>query len=244
MARARWIDWRELLLQLIVVFVGLLAALWVDDWKDERQARQTETLYLRRLAVDLHEHAASLDSLLRFLEPHRRAVQHVSDSLAAGRILGDDTRLFEQGLIYVAHLPSIAGRGGTYNEMLASGAFARLRSPELQGMVSELYATEATVDANFAWWRAQPERVEALIQPAVEYYTEGTDRSPSPELKAEEGRRVRFDFERLRSQVEIRNGFYWAADTHSDWVEWITRVREQARRAESIVRGELERRDH
>jgi hypothetical protein len=37
----------------------------------------------------------------------------------------------------------------------------------------------------------------------------------------------------------IRNGFYWAEDTHSDWVEWSNRLLELAETAEAAVTREL-----
>lgn len=37
----------------------------------------------------------------------------------------------------------------------------------------------------------------------------------------------------------IRNGFYWAEDTHGDWVEWSNRLLELAVGAEAIVTTEL-----
>jgi hypothetical protein len=235
-----WIDWRELLLQLIVVFVGLLAALQVDGWKDERQRRKTELVYLGRLHQDLVDYVAWLDTAIPMLEAHRKAVQHVSDSFAAGRILDGDERLFESGIVYVGHLPSISHPSSAYTEMVSSGAFARIDSIELQRAVGKLFATQATMEANFAWWRGPVLETEARMQPYVEYYAGSGVRVPSPEFSADlQGDRVRFDFAQLRSHAEIRNGYYWAADTHADWVEWSTRVRALARDADAIVSREL-----
>lgn len=38
----------------------------------------------------------------------------------------------------------------------------------------------------------------------------------------------------------IRNGYFWAADTHSDWVEWSNRLLDLAVAAEAIVAKELQ----
>ena len=238
MEHSRWPRLGALATELVVVFVGLVAALQVDEWRDRREQARTETIYLHRLSTDLKAYISSLEPSVRNFEEHRRAVQHVSDSLAAGRILDDDTLLFERGLIYVAHLPSIDRPSSAYQEMVASGAFARLKSPELQKAIAELYFTQDSVDANFSWWREQPGDVEKSIQPYVEYYSDRT-RVKSTDLAAWGEMRVKYDFDKLRAQREIRNGFYWAADTHGDWVEWSARLLELAKRADAAVMTEL-----
>lgn len=239
MKRTGWSGAAALAKELLVVFIGLFAALQVDDWRDRREQAKTETIYLHRLSEDLHAYVESLELVIPNLERHRRAVQHVSDSLAAGHILDGDAALFEAGVIYVAHLPSIKTPSTAYQEMVASGAFARLRSAELQKAVAELYATQAVVEANFSWWRQQPIQLENAFQPYVEYYSVGP-RVKSTDLHAEaDEARARYDFDELRARPEIRNGFYWAADTHGDWVEWSTALLELARAADAAVTKEL-----
>lgn len=239
MKRNGWSGTAALAKELFVVFVGLFAALQLDDWRDRREQAKTETIYLRRLGEDLHAYVASLERVIPSLESHRRAVQHVSDSLAAGRILDGDTELFEAGVIYVAQLPSLKTPNSAYQEMVASGVFARLRSTELQKAVSELYATQAKVEADFSWWRQSPNELQDAIAPYVEYYSVGP-RVKSTDLRAwGDEARARYDFDKLRARPEIRNGYYWAADTHSDWVEWSTELLELARAADAAVTKEL-----
>jgi hypothetical protein len=241
--RPRWADWKSLAMQLFVVFIGLLGALQVDDWRQRRELAQTETVYLQRLSADLRSYIAFLNEAIPLFEEHRRAVAHVNASLAAGEILRGDTALFEQGLIFVGHLPSINRPSAAYDEMVASGVFARLRSPEVQRVVSELYATQAAVDANFGWWREQPIQLETALQPFVEYYSDDTQRVPSTSFAVgTEGRRIRYVFQQLRSQPAIRNGFYWAEDTHGDWVDWSRKLLDMAVSADALVTAELKSR--
>ena len=241
MVRTRWVDWKSLATELFVVFIGLLAALQVDDWRQRRELAKTETVYLHRLSADLKSYIAFLNEVIPLFDEHRRAVAHVNASLAAGEILRGDTALFEQGLIFVGHLPSTNRPSAAYDEMVASGVFARLRSPAVQRAVSELYATQAAVDANFSWWREQPIQLEAALQPLVEYYSQDATRVPSTTFAVgTEGRRIRYDFEQLRKLRVVRNGFYWADDTHGDWVEWSRKLLDMAVAADALVTAELE----
>ena len=241
MFRTRWADWKSLAMELFVVFIGLLGALQVDDWRQRRELAQTETVYLHRLSADLRSYIAFLNEAIPLLEEHRRAVAHVNASFAAGEVLRGDAALFEQGLIFVSHLPSINRPSAAYDEMVATGVFARLRSPSVKRAVADLYSTQAAVDANFTWWREQPMQVETTMQPFVEYYSDDTPRVPSTSFAVgTEGRRIHYDFEQLRSQTVIRNGFYWAEDTHGDWVDWSKKLLDMAVSADALVTAELE----
>lgn len=213
-------DWRSLPLELLIVFIGLLAALQVDEWREERQYREAETRYLERLAGDLDASVLRLTDLLEFMESNYRGVRHVHESLVAGEILDGDSRLFETGLIYVGHLPSLTMHSSAYDEMVASGMFARLQPESLKSKVAELYATRATVDANFSWWRLHPLELSRDLDETVVFYSEGARATTNPLLLDEPVRRARFDFEALRADISLRNRFYWAEDTHSDWVHW------------------------
>ena len=117
------LDWRSLGAELIIVFIGLFAALQLDDWRQQRDIREAETRYLERLRDDLQGFLAFSSQTLPDLERNRDAVLHVYESLAAGRILDDDVRQFEIGLIYVGHLPAIQMHRSAYDEMVASGMF-------------------------------------------------------------------------------------------------------------------------
>ena len=86
MKRTGWPGAVALAKELLVVFVGLFAALQLDDWRERREQAKTETIYLHRLSEDLHAYVESLELVIPTFESHRRAVQHVSDSLAAGRL--------------------------------------------------------------------------------------------------------------------------------------------------------------
>lgn len=232
------VGWKSLATELFVVFVGLVGALQVDQWRERRELAEAETVYLHRLDEDLAGYITFLRLVIPQLEEHRRAVAHVNQSLAAGQILRGDTALFELGLIFVAHLPSISRPRPAYDEMVASGAFARL-SPELQRAVSELYATQTTVDSNFSWWREGPLGLEEALQPFVEYYSDGGRVASTEWAGGAEGNRIRYDFAQLQSQPVIRNGFYWAEDTHSDWVEWSSKLLQLAEKSEAMVAAEL-----
>ena len=185
--------WGTIGIELFIVFVGLFAALQVDDWRDQRVSYDTETRYLQRLSEDFQAFLSESETRLPFLERNYDAVRHVSESLAAGHIIDDNVGMFETGLIYVGTLPSTTMHRSAYDEMVAAGMFAGLRSEDLKRAVSNLYATQIMVERNFLWWRNAPIRIETMLMARVDFFSEGVPDPESAILLNEPRRRVTFD---------------------------------------------------
>lgn len=230
-SRSGWrsaLDVRTLITELVVVFIGLFAALQVDQWAEDRALAETETVYLHRLNDDLTAYLAASEQTIERQRRWREGVAHVQASLEAGHVLDGDTAAFERGLIRVGHLPSTTLHRATYDEMVATGVFARLGSRELKRTVSELYAAQETVERNFRWWRDGPEKLMQAYYPMVGFHRD------------ESGRRARFDFDALRADPYVRAGYYWAVDTHDDWIRELSALRTAGREAQALVMEELE----
>lgn len=236
------LDYRALTAELFIVFIGLFLALQVDEWRENRELDESEVRYLHRLKDDLQAFVEFSERFLVGREKNRAAVQHVSDSFAAGQIIGKDHRKFELGLIYVGHLPDLRLQKSSYDEMVASGMFARLRSEELKTAIAELYATHEQIQRNFSWWRNSTNELFSQLQQYVGPYSEEKPVSDGARMVEATVRRVEFDFEELQGEPSIRNGFFWAADTHNDWIRMTRELLRITEEAISILESELSKR--
>lgn len=235
----REINWKTLFFELVIVFIGLLAALQVDEYKDRRAFEAAQQRYLERMHDDLVNYLEKTESTVQFMEQTREAVEHVWASIEAGEIVGEDTEKFEHGLIYIGHLPSNPLPRGAYDEMVASGMFSALESNQLQRAISQLYSTHDFVETNFAWWRDTFLHTERYIHKLVQFYDGEGETILMTDTLAEPNRRVAYDFEKLVNDVKFRNGIYWGRDVRSDWVEWVTQLRTQAEEVRQLLKSEL-----
>jgi hypothetical protein len=231
----KW-DWRVVLLELFIVFVGLFAALQLDSYRDEREFREAQSRHLVRLKEDLEEYLVNTEDVLEFLQYNSRAVSHVSASLQAGKIQDEDIELFEFGVIFFAHLPSNPLPRASYEEMVASGMFSALDSEELKQAISRLFSLHEFMESNFRWWREGALEFEGQMSAFVDHYEDPDLSYELGFLEEEIGRRVRFDFDELANSRVVRNGFYWAQDSVSDWLVFTEFVRTSA----SDVRNRIE----
>ena len=65
-ARLRAHDWTAAAIELVIVVAGILIALQVSNWNDERHDRARADTYLRRLHEGLQADARSMDTTLAF----------------------------------------------------------------------------------------------------------------------------------------------------------------------------------
>ena len=235
------LNWRNLFFELVIVFIGILAALQVDDYRQQQAFEQAQYRYLARLNEDLKLYLDSTESTLKLLIDIRDAMEHVWDSLQAGEVIDGDRKTFEFGLIYLGHLPSNPLPRSAYDEMVASGMFSSLESIELQSAISKLFSTHAFMESNFTWWRENVLYDERHMDTLVDFYDDPGESVDRGALFAEPSRRVSFDLKVLAADREFRNGIYWARDTRSDWVEWNTLLRNEVLQAMKLLEAELER---
>ncbi len=94
--------------EIALIVVGILLAMQVSGWREERQLREREGVYLDRISVELDGSIGRYSELIVSLEASLEAVDHVARSLREGKIIDDNRELFERGLIECDILPPLS----------------------------------------------------------------------------------------------------------------------------------------
>ena len=150
------------LAELVVIIVGVLTALWVDEWREERDERVLEAQYLQGLATDVGQDLARMDvldaSILNRISGATRLLLELGEDASYG--LGSSTfpdRSGDEanrraGELSLAHAMSLAGRvflldtsSPTFDELRSTGHLQLIQDAELKRSISEYYrAVEAS----------------------------------------------------------------------------------------------------
>jgi hypothetical protein len=146
----RELRWSHVLVELLLLIVGILIALAVDGWIDDRRDARAERQYLGRLQRDLDRNLAILDEYIAFEQ------RQTADGIRAYRALrgaGDDDR---EGI--AASLNHLANRRtlwlvrATYEDLLATGNLGLIRDAASRDSIVRLYQeierTMAVIDRN------------------------------------------------------------------------------------------------
>lgn len=144
------------LAELVVIIVGVLTALGVDEWREERGQRVLEAQYLQGLATDVRQDMARMDVLdvqiLNRISGATRLLQELGEDAsfrATGSTFpdrsGDEARR-RAGELNLFQAVSLAGRvfpldtsSPTFDELRSTGHLQLIQDTELKRSISEYY---------------------------------------------------------------------------------------------------------
>ena len=207
----RQADYGTLLLELFVVVVGILLALAVDRWNQDRLDAIETARIVERLESDTARNLATFEDSLPFMEQNLEGVKALFRALEAGSMEAEDPQVIELGIAYVDVVPSYPLVFSAYEELVATGRLRQLDDPELVDLLGTQRAEYEAAQAVVGYWRDNIQGVsEALDQHVDFYYT-------TPELD-EQGMGVHFDFDTLVDDRNLKNKVFDAVDIHGDWL--------------------------
>lgn len=129
-------------LELFVVFLGVMSAFFVENWRTNREERTQERQYFDRLAADLRSDSATIDgSWSRALEVKLAAIRTIGPYVRGATEELEDTLAFARSV-------AAAGAGGftawafqtpTMEDLSATGNLRLIRDGTLRGAIVEHY---------------------------------------------------------------------------------------------------------
>jgi hypothetical protein len=170
--------------EFVVIVLGILAALAVDSWSQERDNRQLEREYLARIKDDLQwdleeiEEAISVSIdqaraattiLVELNDPLAEAIPLFSDSIKATDFTAP---VHEEGEYSTGHIVwdlvrsrSFDPRRGTYDELLATGRIIVIDDTKLRAAIIDHYSmTEDQVAGLPEWVSEAGDDVDELVR--------------------------------------------------------------------------------
>lgn len=136
-------DWTAVVIELLVVVVGILIALQVDQWAQGREARQTERTYLLRLKEDLQIERTRAVDAMEFGKSRLEAVEYLGRTVTDPAFVTNDPTGLPWAIETAAwrSFPKITSF--VYDELQNTGKMSLIRSVALRRALAEHYASIA-----------------------------------------------------------------------------------------------------
>jgi hypothetical protein len=146
----RAMRWTQLVLELALLILGILIALAVDGWMDDRRDARLERAYLERLERDLQQNLVILDGFIDFES------RQTADGVLVYRGLrgapGIEREAIAAGLNHLANRRTLRLMRATYQDLLSTGNLGLIRDESLRdaivGVYEEAERTTTVVDRN------------------------------------------------------------------------------------------------
>ena len=138
------LNWSYAIGELLIVTMGVLIALAISEWNNDRLERAEEVLIVERLVSDLQSDLAAYQRGLDFLEQKEESLRRLHPDLMSADSRPNDLRQFLQDVIDSANYGwyQYRARRTTVDELLGSGKLGLIRNADLRAAVGEYYESE------------------------------------------------------------------------------------------------------
>lgn len=209
-------DWFTVMLEVIIVVGGIFVALQVDQWATERELDRRESAYLAALGEDLRAMLDSLEVEMADRNERREIMIRAFQALEAC----DDSPAARADVQVALDQYQVGGRtlyvGATFDEMVATGALARLTDTSLKRSIAATFSDLERLNVRLNAIRLSLPVVDAILWEHVSYGIDESGRFQS-----------RVDIPALCGIREVRNAFIEMIDIQADQYGFINNVWEQ-----------------
>jgi hypothetical protein len=215
-----------LLLELFVLIVGILLALAVDRWNQDRLDGIETAQVVERLKSDTARNLAMFEGTLPLMERDLSNVKALFRALEAGTMAGEDAENIELAIAYIDVVPSYPLVFAGYDELIATGRLRQLDDPVLVDLLGNQRAEYEAAHAVVGYWRDSIHGATDALDQLVDFYytTEDMD---------EGGMGVRFEFATLAADRNLKNKVFDAVDIHGDWLRMQSGIYEITRQIDA-----------
>lgn len=132
-------DWFAVVVELLVVIVGILAAFQVDRWWEDRGARLDEAMYVARLAADVEKDLSDVEYAISLANVRLDFADFLREVAADATQALDRPTYFIVAVNQAAftYIPSIASQ--TYADMSATGNLKLIRDQDVRHALRDYY---------------------------------------------------------------------------------------------------------
>lgn len=165
------LNWRLLLGEFVVIVVGVLLALWVDELREARKNAELEVQYLESLVTDLEADLVQFDETEAWMRRQEAAAATVL-ALYEGSPPAEDVADLVAAVETAGwqYFPSITRN--TIDDLKSTGNLRLIRDPEMRRGIAAYYRTVEEISIPLAdmrdrIWAQYDARVANVLRPGV-----------------------------------------------------------------------------
>jgi hypothetical protein len=131
--------WRGALGELLIIILGVLIALWAENWREALQDRGLERTYLERLSGDLRRDTAEISEMMELTVGRARYAGIVLEALETGEP-GVSPEEFIWAVEHASFFGYPAYSRATFDDLMSTGNLRLLRSDRVKEAMSLYYS--------------------------------------------------------------------------------------------------------
>lgn len=138
-------QWPAFFTELVLIVVGILIALAIDGWMQERQDSKTEIAYLRLLVEDLAQIEGTLQQFVDFETANMEIAAAVYRAIAVDNLPADEDDLQKQ-LAALGSRRTLQIISASYTDLTSTGNLQLISNPGLRGRIVRYFAEAGRIE--------------------------------------------------------------------------------------------------
>jgi uncharacterized protein DUF6090 len=192
----------------VLVVIGILIALSINNWNGERKEKKLANTYLKNLELDLNADITALSLALKDLNFYEKEGYYSLDVLE-GRINEIDTIKFLKSLVWNNHYHLHQPSTSTYEDLISSGNIKLILNNDLKVALSKYYLKNDWMAqfgqrARETYWYVMREEIFKSVDPFMmgAFYESAYFPDQKPTIKFED---ITVDFSEIKTHKSLRD---------------------------------------
>ena len=125
--------------EIILVVIGILIALSINNWNENSKNERLETNYLSRISKDLENDLLEFDVAIKLAQERNNRVLFLQEVIENPELVRDSSNYFVQSIISAgySYIPTISNH--SFEELKSSGRLALIQDEELRVLIAKYY---------------------------------------------------------------------------------------------------------
>jgi len=204
-------NWFAVVLEFIIVIAGVVIGFQISAWNAERQADEARQATLDRLHDEAEQAVAYHADFVALHQRFNARRTEAIERLIANDWADADREAMTEGITSIGILPASNPPRTVYDELVSTGQFAEIGSPELRNAISNYYSRLTFLQGQIDYMRTVSfDPVDWQRDDVTVTYEPGTARE----------RRYELDFESLANDPDFIEGMLVGNNTQRALTNW------------------------
>ena len=126
--------------EILLVVIGILIALQVNNWNEARKNRIQERNFLVRLLADVNTDIENISSSIRLNKNRMQRAEFLLASMDQPHLAEDSATYFIRSIEYAGYTNNPVVSNNTFEEIKSSGKLSLIRNEKLRSVIQEYYS--------------------------------------------------------------------------------------------------------